>query len=122
MDESCQSSVLNAGPMNHVPLSTLQSDVQRKNLAKKLYSELKIILLGGESPESRENLIASIGTESVHSFVIEKVNRKISEQSLSNTMHPSSAYLANDVQENFIKKEIKKVIRRIFRSDLSHKS
>lgn len=55
----------------------------------------------------------SVGTDSVHSFVIEKVCRKVSERSFKAS---SKSNHKNVDREFFIKKELKRAVRRIFRA------
>lgn len=55
-----------------------------------------------------------MGTDSVHSFVIDKVFRKVSERSFINASGKTNQ---NGERETFIKKELKRAVRRIFKAE-----
>ena len=81
-------------------------------MAKQLYKELKKILLSGVSLESYRD--ASVGPDSVHSFVLDKVCRKVSERSFKR--RPNADSTLSDERQMFIKKELKRAVRRLLKS------
>ena len=93
--------------------STLHQDrSSKRSLAKQLYKELKKILLSGVSLESYRDM--SVGTDSVHSFVLDKVCRKVSERSFK--QRPNTESTLSDERKMFIKKELKRAVRRMLKS------